>query len=264
MTPEQHVKTLKRAILDTAFKAKEGHIASAFSVLDALYVLYNGENPVCRKGDYDSRDWVILSKGHGCLAHYVVLADAGFFPRSLLDEFCTKDGKLGGHPFSGIVPGIEASTGSLGHGLPIAVGIAKALLISGKPNRVFCIVGDGELNEGSNWEALMLAEKFSLTNLCIIVDNNHSGDRAISYGQLNSNSSLERKLTAFGCYTVMVDGHNHTELDTAFKIRNPFQPVSVIMETVKGYGIQEMENNPAWHHRSPTAEELARFKEELT
>lgn len=248
-------------ILLAAHQAGEGHVASAFSVLDALYVLYQAHVSISPADTRNpDRDYVILSKGHGCLAHYAVLASYGFFQANELSTFCKYGSKFGGHPHRSKVPGVEASTGSLGHGLPIAVGIAKGLKIQQRfNNKVYCIVGDGELNEGSNWEALLIAEQHCLDNLVLLVDYNHSNDRAIAFGR-----SLTSKLKAFGCTIEGVNGHDHASLDHAFSTENLHSMVKcVVLETIKGKGIKEMENNPAWHHRAPNSEELARFLEEL-
>lgn len=243
-----------------AHQAKEGHVASAFSILDALLVLYSKFVVSGWPADLSpDRDYVILSKGHGCLALYAVL---NFFQQCSDDEmstFCKYGSVYGGHPSRLKVPGVEASTGSLGHGLPISVGIAKALKIQKRHNKVFCIVGDGELNEGSNWEALLLAEQHRLDNLTILVDYNRSNDRAIDYGDC-----LRQKLESFGCYVLGAYGHDPEDIAETLDYRHPpYQTKCVILRTVKGKGIKEMENNPAWHHRAPTKEELDGFLKEL-
>lgn len=265
MTTDEKVKELKRMILLAAHSAGEGHVASAFSILDALYVLYQAHAKIDPSNPKDpDRDYVILSKGHGCLALYAVLAKHGFFGSEELSTFCKFGSKLGGHPHRLKVPGVEASTGSLGHGLPIAVGIAKALKIQGRTDqKVYCIVGDGELNEGSNWEALLIAEHHQLDNLVILVDYNHSNDRAICYsGPFKSN--LIDKLMSFGLTVSSIDGHNHRAIDHALNVQS-LQGTArcIVLNTLKGRGVKDMEGNPAWHHRAPTSEELNQFLEEL-
>jgi transketolase len=262
MTHDEVVKCLKRSIIRAAHQAGEGHVASALSIVDALYVLYkyirhNPEIPY-----WPARDFVILSKGHGCLALYAVLAFNGYFPPEKLSTFCKFRSILGGHPDRHKIPGVEACTGSLGHGLPIAVGIAKALKIQRRTNRVYCIVGDGELNEGSNWEALLIAEQHKLDNLTILVDHNHSNDRAIAYHDTNR---FFAKLKAFGCNVNGVFGHSLAGINYCLDSANAVTgcPKCIVLDTVKGHGIKEMENNPAWHHRAPTAEELGAFLKEL-
>lgn len=257
----EEVKRLKRYILTAAYEAKEGHVASAFSILDVLWVLYNkvaSNYPPNPK--WENRDYVILSKGHGCLALYAVLGDRGFFRIENLSTFCQYDSPFGGHPHRMKVPGVEASTGSLGHGLPIAVGIAKGLKIRGLSNRVFCLVGDGELNEGSNWEACMLASQHGLDNLNVIVDYNQSGDRAVEYRPF-----LPDKFDAFGFTSLTCSGHDHKALEKCLNYKNiPKMPSCLVLSTVKGKGIRDMENNPAWHHRAPNAAEYSAFTAELT
>jgi transketolase len=256
----EEVKNLKRSIIYAARTAGEGHIASAFSILDVLWVLYNKvaqnypQNP-----KWEHRDYVILSKGHGCLALYAVLADRGYFPNDILSTFCKYESPFGGHPHRAKVPGVEASTGSLGHGLPIAVGIAKGLKIRGKLNRVYCIVGDGELNEGTNWEACLLASHHNLDNLSVIVDYNQSGDRALEYRPF-----LTDKFQAFGFIVSGCQGHDHGTIEHILNLKNvPAMPSCLVLNTVKGKGIREMENCAAWHHRAPNSEEYERFMKEL-
>ncbi len=144
----------------------------------------------------------------------------------------------------------------------MAVGIAKALKIQGRQNKVYCIVGDGELNEGSCWESLLIAEQHRLDNLVILVDYNHSNDRAICYSNIFK-TSLDDKLRAFGLAVNCIDGHDHRAIDKALSMGMPNVPYCVVLNTVKGRGIKEMENNPAWHHRAPNTDELERFLEEL-
>src|SRR5581483_7210772 len=165
---------------------------------------------------------------------------------------------LGGHPDWKKVPGVEASTGSLGHGLPLAVGVAMGLRIRGIDRRVFTLVGDGECNEGSIWEASMLAAHHHLTNLTCIVDYNHSTDRALALGDIGE------KFAAFGWKTVYVDGHDHDEIFAALREPDAMRPLAVVAETIKGRGYQPMENNPAWHHAAVRPEDLERVFNELT
>lgn len=255
---EKKTKSLKRIILETAHKTKEGHIPSAFSILDILYVLYDSVLNVDPKNPKKTdRDYLLVSKGHSAVGLYAVLADRGFFPMSELDTFGHFNSRLGGHPDRNKVPGVEASTGSLGHGLPIAVGIAMGLGYKNELQRVFCIIGDGELNEGSMWEAILLAGEHKCKNLTCIVDYNHSIDRSILWGDLTE------KFKAFGWDTLEVDGHNHASLEEAFRRRDRERPLAVIANTIKGNGCKSMENEPGWHHRSPNEEELVQLLKEL-
>jgi transketolase len=249
---------LKRQIITATTVTKEGHIPSAFSILDIVWTLYDrvlrydAKNPKAA-----DRDRFILSKGHGSLAVYTVLAEKGFFPPSELNQYCTLKSRLGGHPDHNKVPGIEASTGSLGHGLPFGVGVAMALRIRKVDRRVFVIVGDAECNEGSIWEAVLLAAHHKLSGLTCIVDYNHSTDRALNMGDMAA------KFTAFGWATTTVNGHDHAALETALRARDPQKPTAIIAETIKGHGVKQMEGNPAWHHRCPTKEEMETMFQEL-
>ncbi|MFB0566237.1 MAG: transketolase [Candidatus Aminicenantaceae bacterium] len=252
------VKRMKREIVHMAAAAGEGHIPSAFSILDILWVLYDRiiefdpKNPAS-----DSRDRFILSKGHGTLALYVVLAEKGFFPREELEKFATKNGILGGHPDCNKVPGVEASTGSLGHGMPMGVGVAMALRIRGVDRRTIVLTGDQECNEGSIWEAALLAAHHKISKLTCVVDYNHSGDRALTLGDLCE------KFGAFGWSSMNINGHDHKEIYDALKKTHETFPTAIIAQTIKGHGCKRMENNPAWHHRAPSEEELSSILEEL-
>ncbi len=252
------VRELKRDILQLAYRAKEGHIASAFSIIDIMWVLYDCLLKYdCREPRWEGRDRFILSKGHGCLALYAVLAKKRFFPADVLDTFAQFDSPLGGHPDRNKVPGIEASTGSLGHGFPMAVGIALALRLKKSDGLVYCLIGDGECNEGSIWESCLLAGHHKLSSLCCIVDFNHSSDRALNLGD------LEAKFGSMGFETAVVDGHDHQALAGSLA-PGPWQrPRAVIACTMKGKGCAEMENNPSWHHRVPSKDELERMMREL-
>ena len=256
----QHpLKEMKRKILAMSARAHEGHIPSAFSILDILWVLYDRVMVYdCRDSSRADRDRFILSKGHASLAVYAVLAKKGFFASSLLDGFAAYESPLGGHLDRNKVPGVEASTGSLGHGFPMAVGLAMGLRIQKKTGRVYALIGDGEANEGSVWEAALLASHHALTNLCAIVDYNHSTDRALRLGDLSN------KFKSFGWETRVVDGHDHEALFHALDGLSTSSPTVVIAETIKGNGCSMMENEPAWHHRFPTEEELETMVRELS
>jgi transketolase len=198
-----------------------------------------------------NRDRFILSKGHGCLAQYVVLADKGFFDEKELLTFCHAGSILGGHPEYGKIPGVEASTGALGHGMPIGVGMALAAKLQNRKSRVVVLVGDGESNEGSIWEAAMSAAKHKLSNFTVIVDSN----KIQSYGFVSEVLDLEpivEKWDSFGFAVEEVNGHNVSELKKVFS-RLPFdeeKPTALICHTIKGKGFPFAENNPAWHHKS--------------
>lgn len=229
-----------------------GHVGSSMSLIEILRVLYDDIlrfDP--KRPDWPERDRCILSKGHGCLALYAMLADKGFIPASELDRFCHVDGLLCGHPERGKVPGVEASTGALGHGLSIGVGMALAARMQKRDSRVFVVMGDGEINEGSVWEAALAAGKHRLSNLCAIVDYNKI-QSAGPTAEIQDLEPLVDKWSAFGFATVDIDGHDVEALRNLFQ-RMPLdseRPSAVICHTVKGKGIPFAEGDPKWHHQS--------------
>lgn len=249
---ERAVRRAKVRALKTAFKSSEGHLASSFSVMDILFVLY--KYLIMPHGD---KNIFILSKGHASLGFYAVLCQLGLIKQETLDTFCEFDSALGGHPDRNKLRQAVASTGSLGHGVPQAVGVALARKIKNLPGQVFVLVGDGELNEGSVWEALLIASHHKLSNLTIIVDANRSSNRAVQMGDISL------KLSAFGVRCETVDGHDHDSLRAALHLKSDGLPVGIIADTVKGKGVVEMEDNPAWHHAAPTQDQLDSFMKEL-
>jgi transketolase len=254
---DRRSKDLRRQILKTFRAGKRGHLGSAFSLVEMLRVLYDH---VLRfdvsKPLWEGRDRMILSKGHGCLALYAVLADKGFFPEAELLKFCHIDGKLGGHPERGKVPGVEASTGSLGHGLSIGIGMALALRSRPEAGRVFVIDSDGECNEGSLWEAALSAAKHRLANLTVLVDYNHMQSYSTTAEVLNL-EPMGDKWRAFGFAVKEVNGHDVEALRTQLT-STPFEsdkPSVLICHTVKGRGIRELEWNATWHHKNKVTDE---------
>lgn len=250
---------LRRQIVRTLEKGGRGHVGSAFSLVEMLRVLYDEVLRYDPKNPrWPERDRFILSKGHGCLALYVLLAEKGFFPEDELWKFCKADGILGGHPEAGKIPGVEASTGSLGHGLPIAVGMALAARMDGARHRVFVVVSDGESNEGSLWEAALCAAKHRLSNLTVLVDYNKQQSYGTTYEVLDLEPFAE-KWRAFGFAVEEVDGHSLGELRAALG-RVPFapdKPSAIICHTIKGKGVSFVENNLSWHHKNRvTPEEI--------
>lgn len=251
---------LRRLMLDTMHAGGRGHLPSAFSATEILRVLYDSilritpEHPMAQ-----DRDRFILSKGHGCLALYAILADRNFFPKHELKSFCVFQSRLGGHPKRNSVPGVEASTGSLGHGLSLGVGMALSLRMRGSASRVFVLCGDGETNEGSIWEALLSASKHKLDNLCLIIDRN----KMQSWDTTRSILPLEpyaEKFQAFGCASVETDGHDINALSESLNRLPlvPGKPSVLIAHTVKGKGIAKLEQNLAWHHKGKlTSEEYS-------
>ena len=247
---------LRRQILKASSYSKEGHVPSAFSILEILYVIYvvipSKHNLVMEK-DYD----FLLSKGHGSLALYAVLNAAGIINGDWVVEFCKENSKYGGHPDKQKIPGVVASTGSLGHGLPIAVGRVLANRNKSIRQRSYCLVGDGELNEGSNWESLLLVENFNLFEMCLIIDQNNSTTRAVRV------TALQNKLESFGFKVMVVNGHDIESLEKVLMEPLGTDPIAIIAETTKGKGLELMENAFEWHHRSPSELELTDFLEEL-
>ena len=243
---------LRRQVVDVLRCSRRGHLGSTFSVLEIMRVLYDEVlryNPADPR--WPGRDRCILSKGHGCLAQYILLVEKEFFPREELARFCQLDAILGGHPDRRKVPGIEACTGSLGHGLSIGVGFCLSARHDHRDSRTFVVLGDGECNEGSVWEAAMCAGKHRLANLTAIVDyNKHQ-----SYGATAVVQDLEPfadKWRSFGFAVAEVDGHDVTALAACFSRLplDPARPSAIICHTVKGRGCDFAENNLEWHHKS--------------
>ena len=253
---DKRSRDLRRTMVRILAAARRGHFASALSVVEILRVLYDDVLRYDAKDpEWTGRDRCILSKGHGCLALYVMLADKGFFPNAELWQFCRPESILGGHP-EVKVPGVEASTGSLGHGLAIGIGMALAARIQRSDYRVFTIIGDGESNEGSIWEGAMCAAKHELSNLTVVVDYN----KQQSYGPTSAVLDLEplaAKWQSFGFAVAESDGHDVTTLRRIFS-HTPIvrgRPSCIICHTVKGRGIPLVENDPSWHHKSRVTDE---------
>lgn len=250
-------RELRRRVVGIVESCRKGHLGSAMSLIEIIRVLYDD---VLRydPGDpwWRQRDRFVLSKGHGCLALYAVLAEKGFFPEEELCKLYSPGCILGGHPERGKIPGVEVSTGSLGHGLPTSVGFALSARHDRTGARVFTVLGDGECNEGSVWEAAMSAAKHGLDNLCVLVDHN----KLQSYGPVKDvldMGSLAEKWSAFGLSVREVDGHDPEALRQTLK-EAPFEagkPSAVICHTVKGKGVPFMEHDPSWHHRGKISDE---------
>jgi transketolase len=214
---------------------------------------------------WPQRDRCILSKGHGCLALYVLLAEKGFFPEAELWRFCKSDGILGGHPEFGKVPGIEASTGSLGHGLSFGVGFALNARCDSARHRTFVVCSDGESNEGSVWEAALCAAKHKLGNLTVLVDYNKQQSYSTTYEVLDMEPFAD-KWRAFGFAVEEVDGHDVAGLRAVLKRTplDPQKPAAIICHTIKGKGVSFVENNLTWHHKNKvTPEEVKALLAEL-
>ena len=258
-------RTLRQTSLRMVHAARLGHPGGDLSAADILAALFSAVLKIDpRNPRMPDRDRFILSKGHCSAALYATLAESGFFPRERLAEFMQPLSLLNGHPDRNKVPGVEANTGPLGHGLPIGVGAAMGAKITGASWRTFVLTGDGELQEGSNWEAAMSASHFRLDNLAVIVDRNglQQGDETERTVGLEP---LADRWRAFGWAVREVDGHNVDVLIRTFR-ELPFEagrPSCIIAHTHKGRGVSFMEDRVEWHHRIPTAEELAAALTEL-
>ena len=261
---EAKAREIRGMILDQVFAFKNGHIASAFSCVEILLALYwrvlkvKAANP-----HWEDRDRFILSKGHGVSALHAILADLGFFPKEYLTA--PQNGNiLGGHAIWR-VPGIDWSTGSLGHGLAVAAGMALAAKIDKKDYRVFCLLGDGELQEGSVWEAAMFAAHHQLKKLIVIVDHN----RHQSCGPTNSIVNLgwiREKFHSFGWYSINTNGHDFQQFNNSLSalLENKYSvPVALIAHTRKGHGVSFIETENKWHTSTPTEKEILAAKKEL-
>jgi len=259
-------KKIRRLILEIAFKTQTHHLGSSFSIVDLLTVLYFRTlkiNPKKPKDIY--RDRLVLSKGHGCLALYITLAKRGFFSeKELLKNYAKDGGKLGLHPDKGSLPGIEASTGSLGHGLSVGVGLSLAAKINKLSYKTFVIIGDGECNEGSIWEAAIFASQQKLDNMVVILDYNHLQ----GFGRTEEVINLEPlvgKWQAFGWSVKQIDGHNFKEIIEAFE-QIPFKknkPNIIIANTIKGKGVSFLEDKLESHYKKINQGELRIALKEL-
>lgn len=257
-------KDVRKKVYQIAHFAGGGHMGASFSMADIISVLYfdnvlkyDASNP-----DWDERDKFILSKGHASYALYAVLAKAGYFPEEELRNVGQAGSKFGGHPKIYDIPGVEASTGALGHGLSFAIGIAYANKVDKKQSHVYVVLGDGECQEGSIWEGALSAPTLELDNLTVIVD----------YNKLQAMDELENivhmaplgnKWKDFGWNVVEIDGHNYVEIKNALLTRKKGKPTLVIANTVKGKGVSFMENVPIWHFRMPDEKELLILMKEL-
>jgi transketolase len=272
LKPEQIRKLQVKAeeirewVIKMAVRAGKGHVTPAFSITDLLVVLYfdilriNPSDP-----RWKERDRFILSKGHGCLAFYAVLAEAGFFPTDLLESFSQLGSPLGGHPDRFRSPGVEASTGSLGHGLYVGTGMAWAGKFDKTDYHVVVLMGDGETDEGSIWEAAMFASHHRLDNLIGIVDRNRlqmtdATERVVSL------EPVTEKWRSFGWSVQEIDGHDLPQIRESLSLAfasHQGKPHLILAHTVKGKGVSFMENRPEWHFRIPSTDETAQAMEEI-
>lgn len=254
----------RRRILDISQQVTALHVAPAFSCLEMVDLIYHGLMRRAAGGSNPGlfADTFLMSKGHGCLAQYVTLEDLGVLTKTDLDRYCTTLGQLGAHPDYG-VPGIEASTGSLGHGMGLATGMTYADRLKGDDRRVYVVLSDGEMQEGSTWEAIMMAGNLKLDNLVAFLDlNDFTGLDRISEKHPAFYPVVD-KVRAFGWEVAAVNGHEAAAVFEAVTSRGGTRPFMVVGKTVKGKGVSFMEHVPIWHYRSPTKEEYAKAISEL-
>lgn len=262
---EEELKAIRKKIFLTAYSASIAHIASAFSIVEILYTLYtkrilkyDAQNP-----NWEGRDYFILSKGHGSLALYTILSQSGFFSEEVLKTFSKPGSCLGGEPCVPDIPGVEATTGSLGHGLSIGVGMALAQKMDKKENKTYVLLGDGECEEGCIWEAAMSAAHYQLDNLIAILDCNQL-QKMGPVKEIMGIQSWKKIFEALNWEVREVDGHSVKKLEQALKLPNiTKKPLMVIANTIKGKGVSIVENNPKWHWKLPNKKECKVFMQEL-
>lgn len=262
---EQKARKIREDMIDEVYHAKSGHPGGSLSIADILTVLYFKEmniNP--KEPTWEDRDRLVLSKGHCSPALYSCLANRGFFPIEDLKTFRNINSYLQGHPDKNKVPGVDMTTGSLGQGLSCANGIAIAGKMDKKEYRVYCILGDGEIEEGQIWEAAMAANKYQLDNLCVIVDNNNLQiDGTIE--EVMSSYPIDEKFKSFGFQVINIAGHDIEEIGKALEVAKNVKgkPTCIIAKTIKGKGISFMENQVSWHGKAPNEEQYNQARKEL-
>lgn len=262
---QETARKIRLLDLDTVYRAGAGHIGGEMSAIDILTTLYFHTLHIDpKRPSAPERDRFVLSKGHTACALYVTLAVRGFMDESLLQTFLQPYSTLNGHPNRVNVPGVETNTGPLGHGLPVSVGMATAAKISGEDWRVFVLCGDGELQEGSNWEAAMAAAHFKLDNLTVIVDHNRLQQGA-TLAETNQIAPISNKFAAFGWSTQEIDGHDIAAIGEALDVSRvqPGRPTCIVANTFKGQGISFMQDRVEWHHKVPDEAQYKQARLEL-
>ena len=258
-------KQIRKDIIDQVYFAKSGHPGGSLSIADIMTALYFSELRVDEKNPrWEERDRLVLSKGHCSPALYATLAERGFFEKENLKMFRKIDGILQGHPDLNKVPGVDMTSGSLGQGLSVANGMAISAKMEKKDYRVYCVLGDGEIEEGQVWEAAMTSNKYKLDNLCVIVDNNNLQiDGTIE--EVMSSYPIDKKFESFGFNVIVIDGHNFEDILNAFeKAKNTKNmPTCIVAKTIKGKGISFMENKAEWHGKAPNEEQYMQALKEL-
>ncbi len=253
----EKAKEIRREIIEEVYQAQSGHPGGSLSIADILTVLYFKELNIDPKNpEWAERDRFVLSKGHCSPALYAALASRGFFEKEQLKTFRKLDSNLQGHPDRKHIPGVDMTTGSLGQGLSVANGMAISAKLDKKSYRVYCVLGDGEIEEGQVWEAAMTANKYHLDNLCVIVDNNNLQiDGKIE--EVMSPYPIDEKFRSFGFEVIKIDGHNIEEIIKAFEVARNIKgkPTCIIASTIKGKGVSFMENQASWHGKAPNDEQ---------
>ncbi|MBR0490975.1 MAG: transketolase [Clostridia bacterium] len=262
---ENKAKEVRKGIIEAVYSNKSGHPGGSLSIADIMTVLYFNQLNIDEKNPkWEERDRLVLSKGHCSPSLYSCLANRGFFDVEKLKTFRNIESNLQGHPDMNKVPGVDMTSGSLGQGLSSANGMAIAGKMDNKNYRVYCILGDGEIEEGQIWEAAMTANKYKLDNLCVIVDNNNLQiDGTIE--EVMSSYPIDEKFKSFGFQVINIDGHNIQEIIDAFDVAKNVKekPTCIIAKTIKGKGISFMENKAEWHGKAPSEEEYKIAMEEL-
>ena len=258
---------VRRHTLDMTSRGGTAHIGSIFSMADIIAVLYadvlhyDPANPKMK-----DRDRVVLSKGHAGAGIYAVLAESGFFPISELETHCQNGSRLSGHVSHKGVPGVEVSTGSLGQGMPMAMGMAMAAKLNHENHRVFCIIGDGECDEGAIWESALIAGQYKLDNFIVTIDFNKI-QSITSVEETLKLEPLDQKWASFGWHVIRIDGHDHAALHRAYEAalaaRGGGKPIAIVADTVKGKGVSFMENDVLWHYRTARGQEYDAALKEL-
>lgn len=263
MTTEELAYRIRRHAIEMTHAAHASHIGSVLSVADIVAVLYGNVMKIFPNDPQnDGRDRFVLSKGHAGIAIYSVLAEMGFFPVEELDTYYQNGSKLSGHVSNKGVPGVEFSTGSLGHGVCVACGMALAAKLDKKQHHVYAIIGDGENEEGSVWEMSLFASHHKLDNFTVIVDHN-MGQAMGTCEEVIGLNNLAKKWEIFGFKVLECDGHNHNELLQVLTVKSFNKPICIIAHTIKGKGISFMENNLLWHYRDPQGEFYEKAIKEL-
>lgn len=262
---QTYANKIRQGVIEAVYSAKSGHPGGSLSIAEILAVLYFNQMNIDEKNPKaKGRDRLVLSKGHTAPALYSTLALRGFFDINELKTLRNINSKLQGHPDMKNIPGVDASTGSLGQGLSIANGMALASKMDSEGVRVYCICGDGEIEEGQIWEAAMTSSHYKLDNLCVIIDNNNLQiDGKVN--EVMNIYPIDAKFKSFGFEVINVDGHNIPELITAFETakKTKGKPTAIIANTIKGKGVSFMENEASWHGKAPNEEEYKQAMKEL-